>query len=148
MSDPDPYPQIQCCGIWIDYPKAGESTSCPECKSVFALREETTKAAPHPAGISDDAREVMQAIHEVLDVTPPPTIGDEPEYLKLLARNVLQVQIMIKSALEREGRTGPGSLDWGLAYLREHAEKAPEWHVPEYMRKMREREAGQEGERE
>lgn len=96
--------------------------------------------------LSDETRRVMQAIHEVLNVTPPNTIGDEPEYLKLLGRNVLQVQIMIRSALEREqtGRMLSSDLDGGLAYMREHAEKAPEWHVPEYMRKMREREAGQE----
>lgn len=95
-------------------------------------------------GISNDTRQVMQAIYEVLDVTPPPTIGDEPEYLKLLARNVLQVQIMIKSTLEREqtGRALSGDLDWGLAYMRKNAEEAPEWNVPGYVQEAG-REAGE-----
>jgi hypothetical protein len=79
----------------------------------------------------------MRAIYEVLDITAPYTIGDEQEYLKLVAQNVLQVQIMIKAVLEREGQAGHDQLAWSLAYMREHAATAPEWHMPEYMRKLR-----------
>lgn len=80
MSDPEPYPQIQCCGTWIDYPKAGESTSCPECKSVFVLREETTKDDPRSY---DPA--VLRRTEADLEGKGPHVIGGE--FMRRLAED-------------------------------------------------------------
>ena len=29
--------QLQCCGVWTDYPTPGHDTKCPACHSVFTV---------------------------------------------------------------------------------------------------------------
>jgi len=36
-AQPEMQPQIQCCGIWTDYPEPGRDTQCPVCKSTFTV---------------------------------------------------------------------------------------------------------------
>lgn len=33
----EPTPQLQCCGVWIDYPKAGGAAECLTCHSTFTV---------------------------------------------------------------------------------------------------------------
>lgn len=39
-------PQIQCCGVWTDYPMPGQPTECPTCHSTFHTAEETWEEQP------------------------------------------------------------------------------------------------------
>jgi hypothetical protein len=37
--------QIECCGIWVDYPTPGSNTQCPACHSVFSTGATTDMQA-------------------------------------------------------------------------------------------------------
>ena len=43
MTAPVGRPQIQCCGVWTDYPVPGCTTQCPVCGTVFAVKTTLTR---------------------------------------------------------------------------------------------------------
>lgn len=42
MTAPSCRPQIQCCGVWTDYPVPGRTTECPVCQTVFTVNKRLT----------------------------------------------------------------------------------------------------------
>lgn len=88
--------------------------------------------------ISDETRKALEAIRGVLAIGYPRTQGDMAEYHRIVAANAVGVTIMINSVLEAGGSGGgsAGTLEWALAYMTDHAEPAPVWHVPDYMKAL------------
>lgn len=31
--------ELECCGVWTEYPTPGRDTECPECKTTFHVSE-------------------------------------------------------------------------------------------------------------
>lgn len=45
--------QIQCCGVWTDYPSPHMTTQCPVCGTVFTVKATLTRKRP-PKAVEND----------------------------------------------------------------------------------------------
>jgi hypothetical protein len=53
MTAPAGQQQIQCCGVWTDYPVPDCTTQCPVCGTVFTVKTTLTRKRP-PRVVEND----------------------------------------------------------------------------------------------
>ena len=54
MNDSHETLEIKCCSQWVQYPRAGHDTECPECHSTFTMQRQSRVCAMCLDPLDDD----------------------------------------------------------------------------------------------